>query len=95
MRPEQSKAEITAWLSTPAIMQNVACAYYLRDCYFCQFCIYAVATSIGNKSKKVSDDTVEYLSGLTFVAWFSILFWHNCFMHCREYLSTQFHTGLQ
>lgn len=49
---EQSKAEITAWLSTPAIMQNVAVLITLETVIFVSFAFMRLRQALGTKVKK-------------------------------------------
>ncbi|HPX59810.1 MAG TPA: hypothetical protein PLL02_05200 [Bacteroidales bacterium] len=49
---EQSKAEITAWLSTPAIMQNVAVLITLETVVFVGFAFMRLRQTLGTKVKK-------------------------------------------
>ncbi len=49
---EQSKAEITAWLSTPAIMQNVAVLITLETVIFVGFAFMRLRQALGTKVKK-------------------------------------------
>ncbi len=49
---EQSKSEITAWLSTPAIMQNVAILITLETIVFFGFAFMRLRQALGTKVKK-------------------------------------------
>ncbi len=49
---EQSKSEITAWLSTPAIMQNVAVLITLETIVFFGFAFMRLRQALGTKVKK-------------------------------------------